>query len=457
MSSRSAPNTSQCTLSKHGTLKRPAQQTLRGFLAGAPDKRARDEPPARGDDHEAQHVEKHEVTDNDAEVEVTHVRTREEVDAAGRAYAIDVERADPVDTISNSVAEGRIKQEPTAAAVSITAQSNTNGTAATSSSSMAVIDPSGVGATADWSTTTTATTQLHQRGWCALPAPPRGWAPIDFCERMHAEWGGRVVELLEAGRKCWHDGPGRPGTIAANAASAALKPQGIRVSAVHPSVAQWEPWEVSGPRFYVSIVEAARDPRSGCCDGGEDGSRAPRLPLSTEALLWPEPHDRVAPWLTELGWTLVPPHSDPQCIHADIVSSPDTPDGHPRQGRGRFHHIAWKATRPMTSPASGNVACVGRQRETPAGDGLCTTEIVGGAFTDGEILPEHYAALESAAAPAVVFDSEVLHRGSGVLRSAAWTTTLTAQLCSTSGWAALPHDGRCEPENLALTIPLELL
>ncbi|CAJ1433092.1 unnamed protein product, partial [Effrenium voratum] len=68
----------------------------------------------------------------------------------------------------------------------------------------------------------------------------------------------------------------------------------VYVSAVHPSVN--DQCEETGPRFYVSIIEAAirRGP-------------APRLPPALEELVWPRLKDRREPWITELGWTLVPP------------------------------------------------------------------------------------------------------------------------------------------------------
>ena len=107
-------------------------------------------------------------------------------------------------------------------------------------------------------------------------------------------------------------------------------------------------WEFTGPRFYASVITAALRPHTGCC--GADGTAAARAPESLEALLWPAaadaeapatsyyslaavvgatcqlllfphaplltPHPplptKQAPWVTELGWTIVPPCSDPQ-------------------------------------------------------------------------------------------------------------------------------------------------
>ena len=211
-----------------------------------------------------------------------------------------------------------------------------------------------------------AAVQLQQRGWCALRGPP-AWAPVAFCEEMHARWGARVVALLEAERPRWFVNGGeaeaeagggggsagdggeerRPGAAAARVASAALAAEGagIAVSAAHPCRSRWEPWEATGPRFYASIIEAALRPvptgltttgllgptevRNGngatpsvAHSGGgsiAEGGALPPPPPQLRALLWPESEaDAAAPRLTELGWTAVPPHSDPQALHAGI-------------------------------------------------------------------------------------------------------------------------------------------
>ena len=220
--------------------------------------------------------------------------------------------------------------------------------------------------------------RLTQRGWCRLDGPPM-WAPVAFCEAMYARWGARIVALLEAERPRWFDNCGeaeaeagcddggcdgggdgggddgggggggdggveeRPGAAAARVASAALAAEGagIAVSAAHPCKSRWEPWEVTGPRFYASIIEAALRPvptglatgvlartdgatPSVAHSGGGSGSIAeggalPPPPPQLRALLWPESEaDAAAPRLTELGWTAVPPHSDPQALHAGI-------------------------------------------------------------------------------------------------------------------------------------------
>ena len=221
---------------------------------------------------------------------------------------------------------------------------------------------------------------------------PPVWAPVAFCEAMHARWGARIVALLEAERPRWFancgeaeaeaggdGGEERPGAAAARVASAALAAEGagIVVSAAHPCKSRWEPWEVTGPRFYASIIEAALRPmpavlttgrpactgalgghgsaplvEHSCGSGIAEGGALPPPPQQLRALLWAASEaDAAAPRLTELGWTLVPPHSDPQALHADIASSPDAPDGHPRAGVGRFHHLLWKPPLPQPPPA----------------------------------------------------------------------------------------------------------
>jgi len=275
----------------------------------------------------------------------------------------------------------------------------------------------------------TAAAQLQQRGWCALSGPP-AWAPVAFCEAMHARWGARVVALLEAERPRWFvnggeaeaeaeaggggggDGGGggggdggkerRPGAATARAASAALAAEGagIAVSAAHPCKSRWEPWEATGPRFYASIIEAALRPvptgltrglpaptevlsgdgaaplvaHSG--GGGIAGGGAlPPPPPQLRALLWAGSEaDAAAPRLTELGWTVVPPHSDPQALHADITSAPDAPDGHPRAGRGRFHHLFWKPP-PLMAAGACAAEAAKASAEAAKASAPCTTEV----------------------------------------------------------------------------------
>ena len=103
-------------------------------------------------------------------------------------------------------------------------------------------------------------------------------------------------------------------------------------------------------------------------------------------MLWPALKDREAPWITELGWTVVPPNSDPQQLHADIVAE-EEPDDAPRsESAGRFQHVAWKP------------AVKGKR-------GCCSTQVVPGAFSNGASCGDDYNQLHDVASPCVVCDA----------------------------------------------------
>ena len=74
-----------------------------------------------------------------------------------------------------------------------------------------------------------------------------------------------------------------------------------------------------------------------------------------------------------------------EALHADIVSAwgAAAPLARP-DADGRFHHVFWK----------------------PLG-GRCSTRIARGGFCEGVATEEHYAALHSAGAVAIVIDAEV--------------------------------------------------
>jgi len=188
-----------------------------------------------------------------------------------------------------------------------------------------------------------------------------------------------------------------------------LKGSGLFMYAAHPSQAEdVEDHTYSGPRWYVTCTEAL-------LAHFRLREIVPVPPGSLQELLWPCDEDRNAPWLTELGWTLVPENSDPQEMHADICdSSAPNPRG---AGRGRYHHFVWKV-----DPTE-----------------QCTTNIVPGAFTEGCAEWEHYDAdrWRVAKARALIFDSEMLHRGGATKPQAGWTTSLTLQVCSGVGYPAL--------------------
>eukprot|EP00928_Gymnodinium_smaydae_P088827 TRINITY_DN72876_c0_g1_i1.p1 TRINITY_DN72876_c0_g1~~TRINITY_DN72876_c0_g1_i1.p1 ORF type:complete len:807 (-),score=161.93 TRINITY_DN72876_c0_g1_i1:78-2498(-) len=263
--------------------------------------------------------------------------------------------------------------------------------------------------------------ELHWDGWTALPDPCisqlRAWDLSRFVERLHRRYSARILNLLEK----WHDnwmeaddegdapGAARPGGLVARRVTESLKGAGVFVYAAHPSQADdAEDDEYSGPRWYVTCTEAVMNHY-------EAVGVAPPPPSQLQAILWPCEEDRQQPWLTEIGWTIVPENSDPQVMHADICY-PDGPNPR-RPGRGRYHHFVWKLD-PVQN---------------------CTTNVVPGAFTEGIADWDHYDADKwtIAKAPALIFDSEMLHRGGRTLPGTGWTSTLTLQVCSGAGWLPL--------------------
>ena len=74
-----------------------------------------------------------------------------------------------------------------------------------------------------------------------------------------------------------------------------------------------------------------------------------------------------------MGWTVVPPNSEPQQVHADIVSELGDPPFPRQSGLGRFHHVAWK----------------------PDHVSSCTTQIIPRAFTGGYAADDQYKSIKS--------------------------------------------------------------
>lgn len=256
--------------------------------------------------------------------------------------------------------------------------------------------------------------QLVARGFLPLAdGLPWRWALFDFVEECHARFSGRIEAALEALRSTWaperlHLG-GRPGSFAAWKVSSAFARFGVAIYAGPPSQEPEGDFDDSGPRFYVSVTQRASR-RFGEC---------PSVPMELAQLLWPDEEDlRGRHRARGLGWSLAPPGSDPQQLHADLWGRP----GHRRAGRVRFPHILWKR-----------------------GEGsLVTTEVVPGGFTEGQAECAHYEQLESAGAPALILDGECLHRGaatptarrSGAAGGLGWVSTCSIELCSPSGWRA---------------------
>jgi len=149
------------------------------------------------------------------------------------------------------------------------------------------------------------------------------------------------------------------------------------------------------------------------------GKQAPAMPAALVDFLWPDKDDREGCHrMRGLGWALAPAGSDPQMLHADIWGD----EYHPRRGRVRFPHILWKRGGSGRKPVN------------------CTTEIVPYGFTHGVPNKEHYIAIQRASAPAIIMDSEILHRGAATPpateTSSAWVSSCSVEICSPTGWIA---------------------
>ena len=125
--------------------------------------------------------------------------------------------------------------------------------------------PSGRSATA----ASARTAPPHAGRTAASKARSAGCAPPSLEIKKHlpkSAWHDRIVDWLEAHRGEWFGGEGgmhggsRPGARVAALLSRELRAHGIFVSATHPSQAEAPPYEDTGPRFYASIIMAARAP-----------------------------------------------------------------------------------------------------------------------------------------------------------------------------------------------------
>ena len=186
--------------------------------------------------------------------------------------------------------------------------------------------------------------QLNWEGWTPLANGMPDWELRRVVERLHSRYHRRIVRALEARRAQWLEGDPdgqegahayRPGALVARHVNSRLRGTGLFVYAAHPSQADdaEDDWEYAGPRWYVTCMEAVlrRYKARGV---------APPPPTELQEVLWPRAPDRTRPWLTEMGWTVVPEGSPPQVMHADICSKSGW---YPRkQGIGRYQHFVWK-------------------------------------------------------------------------------------------------------------------
>jgi len=258
--------------------------------------------------------------------------------------------------------------------------------------------------------------ELHWNGYTKLEGGMPEWDIRRRIEALYVKYSARIIAELEELRKDWMEpgeegsGPGcdRPGGLAAAKLNdGLLKDSGCFLYAAHPSQADDAEDDVySGPRWYLTCTENIRRRY-------EERGVCPPPPAELQELLWPTHKDKCQPWLTEAGWTVVPQDSDPQVMHCDLCSYED--EQKRSKGRGRYLHFVWKM-----DPSA-----------------VCTTNVVPGRFTEGTADWDDYDNWTSARARALIFDSEMLHRGAATSCKAGWSTTLTLQVCSGSGWDTL--------------------
>jgi len=246
---------------------------------------------------------------------------------------------------------------------------------------------------------------LVSRGYVEFLGGLPKWELIDFVEECYDRFADIIIQELEGLRDVWAPCPGsreRYGAFAAAKATERLSEFGIAVYSPSDSQAQEFPYESTGPRWYISLTPLALRLY------GAKG--APSPPAELWELLCGHEADVASDLRARgLGWTLVPPGSDPQALHADIYGE----GAHREPGRTRWPHVLWKRRR---------------------GE-LCTTELVPGGFTEGGSEERHFDMIRRVRAPLVIMDSEALHRGSAT-SSEGWGSTLSLELCTASGWSA---------------------
>eukprot|EP00440_Ansanella_granifera_P012530 gb/GFBE01013615.1/.p1 GENE.gb/GFBE01013615.1/~~gb/GFBE01013615.1/.p1 ORF type:complete len:317 (+),score=64.99 gb/GFBE01013615.1/:1-951(+) len=261
-------------------------------------------------------------------------------------------------------------------------------------------------ASADIKTPVDIRTELYDQGFVQFPSGiPWLWELMSFVEEMYDRYHEEVEQRLAALQADWNKSDDfRPGSAAAEKVTKDMAAVGVAVYSPPPSEGESEPFSCTGPRFYVSVTEAAWKnwPRG-----------APAPPEALAEVLWPHEADSLrvsGSWpnmIRGLGWALAPPQADPQSLHADIWGERDKP----RPGRVRFHHFLWKR-------AAGK---------------CCTTQVVPGGFTDGKTWGEHYQQMVRACAPCILVDNEVLHRGAAN-PSDKWVSTCSIELCTRTGY-----------------------
>mmetsp|Transcript_128249 Transcript_128249/g.256134 ORF Transcript_128249/g.256134 Transcript_128249/m.256134 type:complete len:535 (-) Transcript_128249:15-1619(-) len=259
--------------------------------------------------------------------------------------------------------------------------------------------------------------QLLSRGWVEFREgfpEAWNWAVFDFVESYHAVYNEPIIAALESLRVVWKPcecSKARFGAFAAEKLSRLLKQYGVAVFTPPPSVSSFPAYHETGPRFYVSITQAAL----------KHFGTAPQPPLAISKVLLGHPEDQKGGLrIRGLGWALAPPGSDPQDLHSDIWGD----RMHHRLDRVRYPHFLWKPDR--------NVKC--------------TTQIVPGVFPEGNVRAFHYDKIQQVSATALLVDGEVLHRGGATSPTPhnthnapcslanLWPSTLSVELCTPTGW-----------------------
>ena len=196
----------------------------------------------------------------------------------------------------------------------------------------------------------------------------------DLVEELYDAHGARVVATVaEALARAAREEGGRPSDARPGARAAELATQqlidfGVAIYAGPCSVRDLPPHAEEGPRFYVSVAAAARRRLAGGC--------VPRAPRRlARALRW-----RRAGFVRGLGWTLVPPRSEPQSLHADLWRQTTTTTANDAT---HFAHLIWKRDDAQ----------------------LCMTEVARGtAPSRGQAAHDHYKILAPVArSPRVLF------------------------------------------------------
>jgi len=256
---------------------------------------------------------------------------------------------------------------------------------------------------------------LSSQGWIELASGlPKSWSwPVfEFVETCHDLFNDLVISELDSLRDVWVpcvDSVSRYGAFAAAKVSERLRPYGIAVYSPGESQGECSPYQSTGPRWYISVTAKALE-----CFGV-----APPLPAALHhTILSPSAASAGEFRARGLGWTLAPPGSDPQGMHADIWGL----GKHEQTDETRWPHILWKQ-----KPSQ-----------------FCTTQIVPGGFTQGAISEDSFSRIQQVRAPAIVVDSEVLHRGAPTppvstdssCTPLGWVSTLSIELCSPNGWQA---------------------